>query len=284
MGKAGTVPSTKPGSAQGAASPEPDWASELAHKIAAEVRYWRERRGLSAQQLAERTRQLGHHVPRNVVANLENGRRETLSIAEVLILAAALDVPPVLLVAPVGRKRYVQLLPEVVATSWEARGWIHGATEPQYSGASAVHWQESRRAVILFDMHRLLVREHEQIERRVQRFSESSPGAPGDMIAEIFRRERGSVEEYVTELVYSLDRIKQHRRLMQSEGYDLPELPPRLAIRLRERTQAGRHHFDGQVEQPDSSLLPAVLYHELKDSSLNPSAGERDISDPATPL
>lgn len=63
------------------------------------------------QQLADRTAELGMPIPRSVLANLESGRRETVSAAEVVILAAALDIAPIELISPVGFDQQVEMLP-----------------------------------------------------------------------------------------------------------------------------------------------------------------------------
>jgi transcriptional regulator with XRE-family HTH domain len=62
-------------------------------------------------------------IQRSVLANLESGRRTTVNLAELLVLAAALGVPPVTLLFPAGYVRDVEVLPgvrkdPVVATDW----------------------------------------------------------------------------------------------------------------------------------------------------------------------
>ncbi|MFD0393285.1 helix-turn-helix domain-containing protein [Streptomyces nogalater] len=71
---------------------ETPWSERLALSVAQEVRRHRQRLGVSAQQLSERCAELGMPIQRSVLANMESGRRSTVTVAEVLILAAALDV------------------------------------------------------------------------------------------------------------------------------------------------------------------------------------------------
>lgn len=129
------------------------WPSSVTRVVAAQIRLWRERRGLSALQLSERTKGLGYHIPRSVIANLENDRRDTISVAEILVVAAALDVPPIMLITAVGQEPAVEILPNVVVTPWKARGWIVGAVDPGYGRFSPNAWQESRQAIALYDVH-----------------------------------------------------------------------------------------------------------------------------------
>jgi transcriptional regulator with XRE-family HTH domain len=102
------------------------WAKDLTAVVAAQVKRWRDVRGMSAQQLADTTATLGLHVPRSVLANLESGRRDVVSVAELLVLARALRIPPVLLVFPIGRQPTVEALPGVQVPTWPAARWFGG--------------------------------------------------------------------------------------------------------------------------------------------------------------
>lgn len=104
--------------------------------ISARVKQLRGRHGWTAQQLGERMTELGVPWDRSIVANLENGRRRTVSVVEWLALARALDVSPVhLLVEPEGpgadaskaRDPY-QVTPTEAASKEDARAWIRGMT------------------------------------------------------------------------------------------------------------------------------------------------------------
>jgi hypothetical protein len=109
-----------------------EWAEDQARTIAAEIR--RLRGGRSAQWLADRTKALGHHVTRSVIADLENGRRKYVTTAELIVLAAALNTAPVALVFPGPYDADIQLLPKegqlwkaIWAVEWFS-GLMDGAT------------------------------------------------------------------------------------------------------------------------------------------------------------
>ena len=74
-----------------------EWAERLAASVGRQVKRYRARPELrlSAQALSDRTAQLGHEVKRSVIANLESGRRGTVTLADVFVLAQALMVPPI---------------------------------------------------------------------------------------------------------------------------------------------------------------------------------------------
>lgn len=260
---------------RGEKRPEPGWSVLLTRRVAAEVRYWRERRGMTALQLARRTAQLGYQLPRSVLANLENNRRDTVTVAELLILAAALDIPPVLLIAPVGREREIEVLPATRTTPWQVRGWIHGAVEPNYQGYSATMWQQSRRAIALYDIHRLLVREHQQIQRRIQQLADQEHLVVGDVAPDDLRLGPGPLADFVNELAYSLDRLRTHRGLIKSEGFQLPELPPGISAALKETAPSGRHR-QATGDDQDDHLLPPLVYQELMASRPDLGGDEPD--------
>jgi hypothetical protein len=55
----------------------------------------------TAKWLSDRTDELGYRVSPTVIAKLDSGHRgDVLSVAELLIIAAALDVPPVAVLFP----------------------------------------------------------------------------------------------------------------------------------------------------------------------------------------
>jgi hypothetical protein len=106
-----------------------DWSAGVAQLVAREVRRHRRMRRprMSMQQLADRTAELGVPIPQSVLANLESGRRETVSVAEVLVLAAALDVAPIDLICPVGFDKQIEMLPGRAMDPLPARRWFTGA-------------------------------------------------------------------------------------------------------------------------------------------------------------
>jgi transcriptional regulator with XRE-family HTH domain len=107
--------------------PETDaWSSRLTAVTAAAVRHWRKTRGLTTHELADRCAELGHPVSRSSLANLESSRgRPSISVAEVLVLAAALEVPPSALLVPVGTSE-IEAVPGEPVTPLEAWRWLAG--------------------------------------------------------------------------------------------------------------------------------------------------------------
>jgi hypothetical protein len=120
---------------------------------------------MSARELADATAALGYPITRSQIANYESERKQGLDVAELLVIAAALDVAPLRLLFPDKPNRPVEELPnQPVPTSdaisrftgnWDwvddLRDDVHGAVElltqvlgpagippAEQSGASAI--------------------------------------------------------------------------------------------------------------------------------------------------
>jgi hypothetical protein len=78
--------------------------------------------------LVERTGGLGHELPRMSISSIESGARESITLAEVFVLATALDVSPMALLAPDDDQ--VEVSPGRWLPADEARAWISGAQPP----------------------------------------------------------------------------------------------------------------------------------------------------------
>jgi transcriptional regulator with XRE-family HTH domain len=94
--------------------------------VARRVSELRKERRLTAAQLADRMAKVGIPWNRNVVAKLETGRRENVSVAELLALAAVLDVAPVHLLVPTERDGPYQVTPAIAVEAVQARAWVRG--------------------------------------------------------------------------------------------------------------------------------------------------------------
>ncbi|AVH96764.1 transcriptional regulator [Streptomyces sp. WAC00288] len=99
----------------------PEWVDRIRNNVAGEVRRRRKERRWSAQRLADRCEELGHPIPRNVIANLESGRRANLPLVDVMVLAAALETYPICLIFPLGYVERTQELPfHSLIPTWDA--------------------------------------------------------------------------------------------------------------------------------------------------------------------
>lgn len=74
------------------------------------------------------------HVPRNVLANLESGRRDVVTVAELLILAKALNAAPVDLLFPAEADAVVEIAPGDSRPRDEAMAWFTTPKCPSCDG------------------------------------------------------------------------------------------------------------------------------------------------------
>ncbi len=88
----------------------------------------RARGSRSARELSEQTAELGYRISSTIIAKLDSGHRgAVLNMSELLVLAAALDIPPILLLFgdsyPGGEVEY---LPGRKASTFQAAQWFSG--------------------------------------------------------------------------------------------------------------------------------------------------------------
>lgn len=110
-----------------------EWSGRIAAQVGKRVAYYRARtpgegKGgrMSAQALSDRCAALGYPIDRSVIAKLEKGLRQSIAVADVLVLAKALGVPPLLLVFPIDGDNLVEALPGKEMVGWQAAKWFSG--------------------------------------------------------------------------------------------------------------------------------------------------------------
>lgn len=69
------------------------WRNEYTETIGRNVREYRDRLGISAQQLSDRTEKAGFKIPRSSIANIETAAKKSYPIHEMVTLASALGLP-----------------------------------------------------------------------------------------------------------------------------------------------------------------------------------------------
>lgn len=138
----------------------------LSEVISQRVRSYRTGRGWSQQRLADEMDELGYPIDRVTLSKLEAGKTRTdnVPLREILVLAAALGVPPVLLFLPIGEGSDVHVTPEVRMDAELALAWVSGK-EPfcvrGEDGSSRVRnvpvWKEATRPLYYLDEHQRLI-------------------------------------------------------------------------------------------------------------------------------
>lgn len=103
------------------------WESDLAGRIGRAVASRRTRLLLTVASLSERTRKLGYPIAAAAITRIENNDRAgRIEVAELLVLAAALELPPMLLLFPGFPHGSEQALPGLSAASDAGVRWVSG--------------------------------------------------------------------------------------------------------------------------------------------------------------
>ncbi|MFF7155334.1 helix-turn-helix domain-containing protein [Streptomyces sp. NPDC008139] len=135
--------------------------------VATEVRRRRKERGMSAQELADACAEIGHPIPRNVIANMESRRRSILPLVDVIVLAEALGTHPALLIYPLGHVRQVQRLPLQHPTpTWDAMSWFAGESDSGLDAALVKAFRaKGRQEIIAFNAWNDMRSHHDDARR-----------------------------------------------------------------------------------------------------------------------
>ncbi|MEU1020737.1 helix-turn-helix transcriptional regulator [Streptomyces sp. NPDC005904] len=196
----------------------PEWADHVMATVAAEVRRRRKELRMSAQELADRCEEIGHPIPRNVIANMESGRRANLPLVDVIVLARALHTNPICLIYPIGYIAEVQRLPYEHRTApWEAMVWFTAQDGGSLADRDMLRYQ----------------REH------IQALSEAQAAMASESYAQYAVQHATSATEQAEALrdqaacLERIDKAKQRLRVARSfirrDRGLLPYLPPELA-------------------------------------------------------
>lgn len=100
-------------------------ASQLTAHLAARVKQLRGARGWTAVELGERLTKLGIRWDRFTVTSLENGKRQNVTVDELLALARVFDVAPVHMLVPFGDGS-APVTPVESQPPSDVRAWIRG--------------------------------------------------------------------------------------------------------------------------------------------------------------
>lgn len=197
-----------------------DATKSVTDVLAERVRRYRERAKLRQEDLADRTAELGHPLSRVTLAKLEAGgtRATNASLVDVLVLAAALDVPPPLLVLPLGEAEEVAITPELVAHPHVVLDWWSG--HQNLGVGSRRTWHAN--AAQLRMLRGLRVRQDAVRAAWVQA---EKPGA-------------GPAEQ--RQLDVAMSALASWIEAMRASGLQVPEMPPEWQARMAGLEEYGR--------------------------------------------
>lgn len=105
------------------------WPAAFTARVAREIREARKTAGLTMAEVAQGCAARGlEEITEQTVKNLESGRKASMTITDVVVLADVLGVPPVALLFPLGTAVTVEILPGREVSTWDALAWFTGET------------------------------------------------------------------------------------------------------------------------------------------------------------
>ncbi|MFG2139040.1 transcriptional regulator [Streptomyces sp. NPDC048650] len=198
-----------------------EWVDQVMATVAGEVRRRRRELRWSAQDLADKCAEIGHPIPRNVIANMESGRRSNLPLVDVMVLAQALNTPPICLIYPVGYVDDVQRLPLQDSTSpLDALRWFTGEETDLGADDDMLRYFRAHHAA----QERL--RSAQRDEEYARYHAQTAPNA--DRKAEALRSQARAAETADN----AENRLRRVRAFIREEGVTPPFLWPDLAAAI----------------------------------------------------
>ncbi|MFG3025199.1 helix-turn-helix domain-containing protein [Streptomyces sp. NPDC048254] len=195
----------------------PEWVDQVMATVAAEVRRRRKELRMSAQDLADRCEEIGHPIPRNVIANMESGRRAHLPLVDVIVLAEALRTYPICLLYPVGYVDRIQRLPlQHSEPTWEAMRWFTGDSEDFGMEDDMLR---SFRAHVSHQRAALAALKSEKHERWKAETAPNQAEREEAVLAQA---------DYAERLLEAKYRLRSARAFIREDGGTPPHLPPEL--------------------------------------------------------
>lgn len=198
---------------------------------------------MTAQALADKCAELGHPLDRSVIAKLEKGHRNTVTVADLLVLAKALGVPPALLVYPLGVEPIMETLPGERRPTWDALRWFTGAAafptekpDPEpgpFKGTDKDDraWGVSSAPLTFYEDHDLRVTKWLWEHKRVGVIEDAARKAVTDQERDAHEDRLRDVRERLAELEHDVATLRQNVR---DHGMIPPPLPSALAAMIGE--------------------------------------------------
>lgn len=200
----------------------------LSQTVAARIRRLRDERSWSAARLSERCAELGLDLPRDVIANIENGRRTSVTVEELIGLALALDTSPVVLLLPLGDEERVSLTQTMTMHPHLALEWFAGEEYAQYfhvdepwdgerlpHGQDRAAWLSSTRALRYF--------------RNLRTAQEEMHDAAAAVHRAEFTKDTTAEQDARSRYAATLEAMAEVRSAMRDAGLATPSLHPQTA-------------------------------------------------------
>lgn len=212
-----------------------DWNVRTAAQIGARVARFRKQprngRPMSTQTLADRMTALGHPMDRTVLVKLEKGGRQSVTVAELVVLAKALGVPPIALIYSPGWEDEAEALPGHTVPVWNAMKWFAGEQPLANPGGEGVapeelrELREDRAGLESYRWHDQYVADwradHAAAEKAREQAEKAATDTERAALLDQAKTREQLAETRLAPLHAARSRLREH-------GMRLPELPEEL--------------------------------------------------------
>jgi transcriptional regulator with XRE-family HTH domain len=223
-----------------------EWSGRVAATVGKQVAHYRTRRRveqgdegpvltepMTLQQLSDRCSGFHYPIARSVLSKLEKGHRQTITVDEVLVLAQALGVPPVVLLFPLGYAEKVEVLPGRDADPWGAIAWFTGSSDDP-ADLAAPPQLGTLSPIVLWNEH---TRCEDEIARMdAYRASSRHPRQHPDGAT----NPRVTPEIFASNIGVLSTALRRVREIMREQGMTPPRLSPETARVLGESPETAR--------------------------------------------
>jgi transcriptional regulator with XRE-family HTH domain len=194
-----------------------EWGPRLVRTVAGQIRRWRTKRGMSAQALSDACAKLGWPIKRSVLSNLESGYRETITVPEMFILAQALEVPPLLLLLPLGDKDTVEVRPGTEVPTKDALRWFLGERPLRGTRWEGLDTEDGSPTIASFQVH----------QQSVDRWSGSRFNSR-QIRQGVMLGTADDADEWDRSADRTAEQLRNLRAMMRARGLAPPPLPPEM--------------------------------------------------------
>lgn len=209
----------------------------LAEQVAANLRRIREEKRLTYAAISARLERLKRPIPVLGLRRIEKGERR-VDVDDIAALAAALGVPPMLLIFPLGDATWVDILPDQPVATWLAVRWFIGdiPLPPLWEGKSPQPtarddeamkaWQTGARAIVMYREHDRLTGLWAAATLDAKGNLRMAEGAASDAAREKYLAEADAARKHAAAVERQ---IALHRFYMRRHGVNPEPLPVELA-------------------------------------------------------
>lgn len=189
---------------------------------------------MSAQELSNACEGMGYPIPRSTIANIESGRKETVSLQEVLVIAEVLDTPPITLIYyPFDAAEVVEKVPGQKCLTVKAAEDFAFARDASDSSLGRLHESALSLAGMEESATMFLTRASGLIEGKIQPGLMSAGSLRGaerfedsGVTQDVARQEADSLQRTAHNLIRKAMKI---RGALSAAGVPLWEMPEALA-------------------------------------------------------